>query len=211
MKKNFFLFLFSLSITIFSCNSSNEKAETKETPKKETVSDSSKIVVENKVPDLRLDCVRGQATSILKKDVFKKSTFAVQADSLTGIEIVELPNGDKLSIKNWGCEYYVLSFRFETSRFQKDTSDLEFWFDQAQNLMMDVEKGIDAPIDLKGGIQALNGRCESSFHMNYESFNVGDEVDFGDGDMRTFAVIDRIQKISEKKYAVEISFSVGPL
>lgn len=211
MKTNISLLLFASIFAFASCSSEKDKAEKKETNAKDSLVETKSEEVKNTVPDMRLDCVRGQATSIVNKDVFKNSKFTVQADSLTGIETVELPNGDKLSIKNWGCEYYVLTFRFETSRFQKDTSDLEFWFDQAQNLLLDVENGIKAPIDWKGGIQALNGRCESSFHMDYESFNVGDEVDYGEGEMRTFVVIDRIQKISEKKYAIEISFAVGPL
>lgn len=211
MRPTLFFLITCLLLSLAGCDSTQTEKSKEEEKSKDSLVETTPKEEVNTVADLRNECVRGQASAIVKKEVFKKSTFAVQADSLTGIEIVELPNGDLLTIKNWGCEYYVLTFRFETSRFQNDTSDLPFWFDKAQDFLIDIKNGIQAPIDLAGGIQALNSRCESSFHMNYESFSIGDEVDYGDGDMRSFVVVDRIQKLSEKKYAIEISFAVGPL
>jgi hypothetical protein len=63
------------------------------------------------------NCVRGQAEPVVKKLVYPNSQFQLQADSLTAIEIVNFSNGDKLIIRNWGCESYILTFRFEASRF----------------------------------------------------------------------------------------------
>ena len=38
-----------------------------------------------------------------------------------------------------------------------------------------------------------------------------DEIDFGGEDIREYVTLDRIQKIDDKKYAIEISYITGPL
>src|SRR6186997_553555 len=55
-------------------------------------------------------CIRGQAASVIKKTVYPNSTFKLNKDNHTGTENIDLENGDKLIINNWGCEYYVLTF-----------------------------------------------------------------------------------------------------
>jgi hypothetical protein len=58
------------------------------------------------------NCVRGKAEPIFKKDKFPNSRFELNKDGLTGTEMTDLKDGDKLIITNGGCEYYVLAFRF---------------------------------------------------------------------------------------------------
>ena len=130
----------------------------------------------------------------------------MQPDSLSGIETVNFENGDKLIIKNWGCEYYVLTFRFETSRFQQDTTDLKYWFKTATGLVTEIFDGVDSPIDIKKGITQLTNHIDSD-----KNLKLGDEIDFGGNEIREFVSVDRIEKLTDKKYAVEISFATGSL
>jgi hypothetical protein len=151
------------------------------------------------------DCVRGQAEPILIKDKFPNSSFKINEDGLSGTETTVLENGDKLIIINGGCEYYVLAFRFETSRFQADTTDIIFWLDKGIKLMTEVEKGIDS-YHVTQGIKGLKDFLKTS-----KNLTLGEEIVFDDSEIRDFATVDRIQKITDKKYAIEISFATGPL
>jgi hypothetical protein len=151
------------------------------------------------------DCIRGQAEPILKKDKFPNSSFKINEDGLSGTETTDLKNGDKLIIINGGCEYYVLAFRFETSRFQGDTTDINFWASKIVDFMTEISDGIDAPIDLKKGTKALNE------YIKLNQIQILEDVTFEPGEIRTYLNIDRIQKIDNKNYGLEISYIVGPL
>jgi len=164
---------------------------------------SNDLAAENPETSIQsTDCTRGVAESIINKSVFPNSNFQLQKDSLTAIETVDFDNGDKLLIRNWGCEYFVLTFRFETTRFQSDTTDTNFWVEKAVQMLMETEKGLQDPSVIKQGTQALS---------RYKNIQIGDEMDYAGGDLREFITVDRIQKITDKKYAIEISFATGPL
>lgn len=152
-------------------------------------------------------CIRGQAESVINKIVYPNSTFKLNQDNHTGTETVDL-NGDKLIINNWGCEYYVLTFRFETERFNADTTNTIYWLNKATILMAEIEKGIDAPLDIKGGIDAIPIYLSSLDSRNY---NLGEEIVYDDDVIRDFVTLDRIQKINDRWFAIEISFATGPL
>lgn len=152
------------------------------------------------------DCIRGQAATVIKKTVYSNAIFTLNQDNHTGTETIDLKNGDKLIINNWGCEYYVLTFRFETERFNADTADTKYWLDKAVVLMREIEKGLDAPLDIEGGtIATLNYLKEN------KDYNLGEEIVY-DGDViRDFVTFDRIQKLNDRRFAIEISFATGPL
>ena len=189
-----------LTIGLFACNSATDKQKkTSDKPLADSVAMTEKQIVPN-------DCARGAAEPIIKKTVYPQTTFVLQPDSLTGIETVTFDNGDKLTIKNWGCEYYVLTFRFETSRFQQDTTNLDFWFKSAASLTREVLDGLEAPINITKGLDKLVAHVD-----NKETLKLGDEIDFVTGDIRSFVSVDRVEKVTDKKYAVEISFATGPL
>ena len=190
-----------LTIGLFACNSATDRQKkTSEKLLADSVAMTEKQII-------LTDCTRGAAEPIIKKTVYPQTTFVLQPDSLTGIETVSFENGDNLTIKNWGCEYYVLTFRFESSRLKADTTSLKYWYVSAYKIMTEMKQGIDAPIDIEKGLQALN---------NYISKNVFDlklqtEIDFGGDEIRSYVSVDRVEKITDKKYAVEISFVTGPL
>ncbi|HEY3403582.1 MAG TPA: hypothetical protein VGK59_09360, partial [Ohtaekwangia sp.] len=114
-------------------------------------------------------------------------------------------DGDRLIISNGGCEYYVLTFRFETSRFEADTTDLNFWSSRIVELMNGVTDGIDAPTDIKKATSILRR------HIEAEQIQLYDEITFEPGEIRGYITIDRIQKVDNKRYGLEISYIVGPL
>ena len=151
------------------------------------------------------DCIRGIAEPILKKDFYPNSIFKLNADSITAIETVYLKNGDKLIIENDGCEYYVLAFRFETSRFQGDTTDILFWLDKGHKLLTEVEQGINSSMATDGilGIK--------TFLDSKKSIVLGEQITFNDSEIRFFGLVRRVQKMTDNKYGIEISFAVGPL
>lgn len=153
------------------------------------------------------DCIRGQAEPIVKKAVFPKTQFAIQPDNISAIETVFFDNGDKLIINHLGCEYYTLSFRFETSRFHKEKTDTSFWYEKTALLINELEKGIDAPLEIKKGIEKLTEVAKK----NKSSLKYGEEIDFGGNEIREFVTLDGIEKINKNKFAVTITFSAGPL
>lgn len=161
----------------------------------------------NTPPIVRQQCVRSIAKPIVKRSVFPKTSFRLNKDKLTGIETVNFKNGEKLIINNAGCEYYALTFRFETARFQARVSDLDFWFKKAVLLMNEIHRGIRAPIDLKKGTAAL----DRYISRNRSNLKLTEEIDFGGSDIRDFVSINKLQKLRGQRFALEISFATGPL
>src|ERR1051326_6096260 len=119
-------FVLTIALTLTACNNPtvNKISTTSTDISRQTVAKQTTTVP----PDsgerkLRAsDCVRGTPEPVVKKNIFPKTTFQLQADGLTAYETVDFDNGDKLIITNAGCEYYVLTFRFETARFKNERS-----------------------------------------------------------------------------------------
>src|SRR5262245_43058033 len=92
------------------------------------------------------DCVRAEPEPIITKGNCPGKIFQKKPDG-TAIEATILNQGDSLIIHHTGCEYYWLSFRFETSRFQADTTDIPFWMDKAMILMREINPALEPGID----------------------------------------------------------------
>jgi len=157
------------------------------------------------------DCARGQAEPIIKKQDYTITTFVLQPDSISAIETVTFDNQDKLIIRNWGCEYYILTFRFETTKYQQDTTNLEYWFKAAHRLMTGMLAGLDAPIDMKKGLVMLESKILQDEKNGYKDLQLEEEINFGSNEIRSFISVDRIEKMTDNKFAVTISFATGPL
>ena len=203
-----------MTVGLFGCNSSADRQTTSndKVVSADSISVTKTQVIENEnKPEQDNDCVRGQAEPVIQKADYPNTTFVLQPDSITAIETVTFDNGDKLVIRNWGCEYYVLTFRFETSKYQNDTTDLAFWFRTADNLMNSMLGGLDAPIDIKRGLVFLDSYILRDAKNKFKNLKLGDEIDFDGSEIRSFVTVDRIEKMTDKKFAVTVSFATGPL
>ena len=211
-----------LTVGLVSCNTTSRKTDdnnmTSLVDTATTKTDIKKI--ENSQPTERTkeneyqgDCVRGQAEPIVIKKVFPNTTFVLQPDKLTAYETVTFDNKDKLIIHNWGCEYYVLTFRFETSRFQEDVKNLSFWYQKAHLLMTETMKGLDTTMVTTRQLSTLKTFTEEKIKTNPESFKLEEEIyyDGQDSEIQRYITIDKVEKLTDKKFAIEISFSTGPL
>lgn len=156
------------------------------------------------------DCVRGIPAPIVRKKVFPK-TILFTKDSLSGVETVLFDNSDKLTITNTGCAYCSLIFRFETSRFNRDSVSQKYWFKAGSMLMKEVLQGLNAPIDLAKGIHKLDDLIQHTADNKHGRLAFGKEFDYGSENMRSIVMLDPVERVQNGATIVTVSFSVGPL
>jgi hypothetical protein len=173
--------------------------------------DTVEIAENFKEPELPHECSRGVAEPIVLNSVFPNSYFKLQTDNFSGIEIVEFDNDERLIITNQGCDSFWLTFRFETSRFKEDTTNLLFWYKTSVLLMNEILEGLNSPINIGRGTNELKKFINSQETNAFANLKLHEEVDFGGDEIRDYVSLDRIQKIDNDKFAIEISFVTGPL
>jgi hypothetical protein len=160
----------------------------------------------------KIRCARSIPQPIINKSVFPNSKFVLKNIDYgavvvpLGLETVEFNNGDKLVITNSGCEYFTLSFQFETGRGKDDVTDAKYWFTRSVELMRQTEKGIDKSFDISRGIKALEDYSKSNTNPLIDK-----DVDYGGQDIRSFFKLEEVKKLDNNKFMVRVSFSVGPL
>lgn len=152
------------------------------------------------------DCVRGKAEPIVDKHIYPNVQFGMNKDHVTAKETVALGNGDTMTIDNVGCEYYINSFTFITSRFKDDTTNVTAWAAHAVAMLNEVAPALNTPINVKGGILALSKEMKQG-----KSILLNKEIDYGSGEIRSFVVLERIGRQANGKYVVVVSFDYGPL
>jgi hypothetical protein len=99
------------------------------------------------------DCPRGAPEPIINKKAYPNRTFRIVRN--IGYENITLKNGDKLKIQNKGCEYFTLEFRFETSKFSAENTDLKYWGKCSVDLLNEIRKNAEVPFDIIKGQTAL--------------------------------------------------------
>jgi len=197
------------SLFLYACTQPAKKNEpVKKAQPKTAIAPAAKVNVAATDTD---ECPRGIAEPVVNKSVFPDAQFALQPDHRTGIETLTLKDGDKLILKQSGCEYYTLSLTFETSRFAADTADVAYWGDKALLLMRQVAKGIDVPLQVDTALNKLALRLEKDKLGNGIKLAVGEEIDFGGPDPRQYLIIDRVTRLANQRYAIEVSLSYGPI
>lgn len=214
MKKSLF---FLLSLAVLGCCSpdksqvteqqSSDTLAAKDSIPAQPASASNKTIIE----EGGSDCKRGTPEAIIKKNAFSKMSFELNQDKKQGIETVNFENGDKLIIKNWGCAYDALTFRFETSRFQSEPTDIGFWYKRTVSLLNEINKQINPPIDVVKGTDQLMNAIEEDVPNGYQNLAFEKELTFEEGAVRSFVRIDKVEKLSDQKFAVEVTFAKGPL
>ena len=79
--------------------------------------------------------------------------------------------------------------------------------------MTETMKGPDTTMVTTRQLSTLKTFTEEKIKSNPESFKLEEEINCGDSDseIRNFITIDKVEKLTDKKFAIEISFSTGPL
>ncbi|WP_211166233.1 hypothetical protein [Mucilaginibacter robiniae] len=158
------------------------------------------------------DCPRAAAEPFIKRNVFPDAQFTLLADHKTGLETFNLADGDQVSIKESGCEYYTLSFRLETSRFAADTTDIPYWSNAAFSLLHKLDKGlVETPFDMEKMFKNVSARIKEDQVNPQNKLKLGEQIDFGGEDFSQFLIIDRVTRLADQRYALEFSMSYGPM
>ncbi len=159
-----------------------------------------------------MDCVRAVPEPILKKSVFPKKTFTKiknkeNTGETIGFEKVRVDKNVDLTIKNWGCENYTLTFQFLVNNQRQKISDTKFWYDKTIALMNSVKKGIRSQ-----DVNLINRRLKavSRYRAKTESPKYENYISFGGTEIEDVVVLEKVVK-QGKKNKIEISFGVGPL
>jgi hypothetical protein len=84
---------------------------------------------------------------------------------------------------------------------------MKYWYVNSAKLMNEIKNNIEAGVDIEEGIEALNKYISS----NAFNLKLNKEIDFGINEVRSFVTLERISQISKDRYAVTMSFTVGPL
>jgi len=190
-----------LAITIISCQT--KKTETKE--QKDSVKLVNNILPDTtKTSEIQNDnCVRSIPEPIIDKSKFTNVNFVLK--DRVGYETVKFDNGDILEIQNAGCEYYSIDFCFKTSEYVADSTDFKGSCDNIIKLLEKIKDAQKSAIDINNAISVLK-----TFEENANN-NLKSEIIIRDGEIREFAKINQIKKISPEQSIFEIQISVGPL
>ncbi|MEJ1238661.1 hypothetical protein WBG78_11055 [Chryseolinea sp. T2] len=210
MKYTHFLTRLSIGVVfllVAACQSRNEETQSDVSAAYDTIEALVDTVSQPSGDGIEIvECPRGTPERIVKASIEPQPTFELDKSKNVASETLQFQNGDKLVVTNGGCEYFVVTFRFETNRFKADTADMMYWLDKSAVLVSEVSDAIDAPLDFNDGvamIKKVNGP-----EVKYEP---GQEIVYSDGEIRQFATLDRVQKLSDSRYAVEVTFALGPI
>jgi Fe-S cluster assembly iron-binding protein IscA len=199
--------LFIVLFTVAGCQSRTENQADDDTIAYDSVEAAADTVAQGSGDAIDfVDCPRGAPERIVKGSVEPQPAFELDKSKKIALETLQFQNGDRLIVKNGGCEYYVVTFRFETNRFKADTADMLYWLDKSAVLVAEISEAIDAPLDFNDGvamIKKMNGP-----EVKYEP---GQEIVYSEGEIRQFTSLDRVEKIDESRYAVEVTFALGPI
>lgn len=79
--------------------------------------------------------------------------------------------------------------------------------------MTEIIKGLDTPFVTSKKLATLKSFTEDKIKTNPKSFKIGEKIKLSGDDsvIRNFITVDKIEKITDKKFGIEISFSIGPL
>lgn len=156
------------------------------------------------------NCTRAKPLPLFKKkDVVKRSFKLIKNKEYpfeyTGVESVKLINGDTLTIKNYGCDNFSLSFRFKTKRVSGNLNQVRLWFKNAVGLMNAIRKKLNVPL-VNSGIETLNAKIKNGRKLKFD-----EHIYFGGNIIESVVEVGRPKRLDRRLYEIEISFGTGPL
>ena len=157
--------------------------------------------------DFEEHCVRSVPEPVLESSKFSDYKFELRNN--VGFEQVLLLNGDKLIIKNCGCEYYTLVFRLEVTKPQDQKNEsVERWYKEIPKRLAMIEDLSDSPFDLNKAKLLLINYIDS---YNNHPLKYKHEIVIEAGEMPTKMSLDYVRILNDKTVALELSIWIGPL
>ena len=150
------------------------------------------------------ECIRGLPEPFLNKSMFRSTSFRLI--NREGFETGLLENGDRLDVKNYGCEYYILSFSFQTTRFRTDSLNFILCCDQILDLLYEVKNKATSAVAINDMINTFE-----KLKMGKSANNFQDEFIIYEGDISTQLKVNRIRQISGYTANYIFDYSIGPL
>lgn len=152
------------------------------------------------------DCVRGLPEPVLKKAVFPAAKFQLNKARREGTETAQLRNGTRLTIRNRGCEYYTLTFRFEGQLTAAAPANTRAWYWQAAALLRQTAPGLDAAIHPLKAAAALARAADAKAGPALNR-----ELHYDGEDIRETVTLEKARQTGPNGYSLEFTVSLGPL
>ncbi|RTQ47858.1 hypothetical protein EJV47_18235 [Hymenobacter gummosus] len=150
-------------------------------------------------------CVRGLPEPVLNKAVFPTATFQLNKARREGLETARLGGGTRLSLRNSGCEYYTLTFRFE-GQLGTTPTDTRGWYRQAAALLRQTAPGLQASVH---PLQAATALTRAAAARAAPALN--QELYYGGNDVREYVTLDQARRVGSNGYFLELTVALGPL
>lgn len=125
-------------------------------------------------------------------------------------ESVLFASGDRLVIRNWGCEYFVNTFRFESKSIEGHKSSPPYWHKVAAHALRTLAASEpDIVFDLKLAARTLEIKVSNSIELKLDDpYPVeGDGTDF----LQSHVAVKASGKTDKGVGFVVVELSKGPL
>jgi hypothetical protein len=158
-------------------------------------------------------CVRGEPEPLfsLNSPGVKTHSFKMKSPHEAEEEVV-FKSHDKLLIQNWGCEYFVNTFHYESENLKGNEADIAYWFFKSAEILkaLSLSKP-QAVFDFEKTAKTLELKAKDNkgLKFEHEPYAVEDDgIDF----LKTQVVVKSGGKLKggPKSY-VEFELSKGPL
>lgn len=158
-------------------------------------------------------CVRGEPAAL-----FSVKSPGVQTHSFKKIspneaeENVVFKSGDVLRIRNWGCEYFVNTFHYESKGIEGTVSDMAYWFIKAAEVLRTLTHSKPhVSFDLGKAANTLEINVKNSKELSFDHLPYpveGDGTDF----LQAQVVVKSGGRLAGTSMGyVEFELSKGPL
>jgi hypothetical protein len=128
-------------------------------------------------------CVRGEPEPLytMKSPGVKAHSFKKRS-SHEAEEEITFKSGDKVRINNWGCEYFVNTFYYESKSIKGNNSDMTYWFKKSAEILKVLSRSNpNIVFDLEKAANTLEAKVINNKGLSFahEPYPVeGDGIDF---------------------------------
>ncbi len=159
------------------------------------------------------NCVRGEPEPLFST---RSKGIATQSFKLKSAvdaeETLRLNTGAEVRIRNWGCEYFVITIHYQSERIRGNETGMRYWLSKsAEVLRLMARSDPNVVFDLKKAAATLEAKARSGETLNFDHppFLVeGDGTDF----LQTQVVVKSGGRMKGKSGGyVEVQLMKGPL